>query len=114
MHYASAQQAGQGQLFAGRKRPKHSQLPHMRALYGMNLLTTKPEEHLLYADTVILDIEKSGSEVLVRFESWDSEVSTLKFSDAKEAFALREKRERVEIGQLFKLKNGRKRRSFLS
>lgn len=75
----------------------------------MRIFSEKPEDSLLWADTLILKVSQNSSDYLVDFIDWQNNKRQLTFSSARIINSLLDERERVEKGQIIKLKNGRKR-----
>ena len=63
----------------------------------------------MWADTLILEVSQNNLDYLVDFIDWENSKCQLTFSNAKIINSLLGEHERVEKGQIIKLKNGRKR-----
>ncbi|MEZ9142805.1 MULTISPECIES: hypothetical protein [unclassified Shewanella] len=74
------------------------------------MFSTNLEDILFYADTIISKIVISDCNCVVYYEGWDDKKSTLTFNHSKIIYnTIDPDGERVETGQLIKLKNNRMR-----
>ena len=74
------------------------------------MFSTNFEDILFYADTYIFKVIVSNANCIVHYESWNNEKSTLTFTHHRIISKLDiPNGDRVETGQLIKLKNSRNR-----